>query len=154
VADADSIDVIVRLSKVLEIVLTDIGLTMNQFRLLTLVQEGSPSAAELSLRLVMKPPNVSVVTAGLVNRGLIEQGKQAADGRRRTLALTSSGRALLADAHDRCAQTLRFLEAATPGGLELMKALEGWLPALEQAAVGLLAEAEQMSVAEDDSSSN
>jgi hypothetical protein len=68
VAELDAIGVIVQLAKVLEIVLADMGLTMHQFRLLTLAQEASPSKAELSLRLVMKPPNVSVLTSGLLRR--------------------------------------------------------------------------------------
>ena len=88
VSEVDGIGVIVRLAKVLEIVLADVGLTMNQFRLLTLVEDRSPSAAELSRRLVMKPPNVSALTAGMVKRGLIEQRRQLGDGRRRILALT------------------------------------------------------------------
>ena len=94
VSEVDGIGVIVRLAKVLEIVLADVGLTMNQFRLLTLVEDRSPSAAELSRRLVMKPPNVSALTAGMVKRGLIEQRRQLGDGRRRILALTPAARTI------------------------------------------------------------
>lgn len=132
--DAESIGVIVRLSKVLEIVLADLGLTMNQYRFLTLVAERSPSAAELSTRLVMKPPNVSVLTRGLVERGLVEQGRQSGDGRRRTLELTSAGRDLIRLANRRCASTLRYLEAESADN-DLVASLERWLPALDAEAL-------------------
>jgi DNA-binding MarR family transcriptional regulator len=134
---ADRIGVIVRLAKVLEITLSEVGLTMNQYRLLTLVQERSPSAAELSVRLAMKPPNVSVLTRGMVERGLISQARQSGDGRRRTLALTADGRALVRRANKRCAATLQYLEAASPtstppGGL--VASLDWWLPVLDAEA--------------------
>jgi DNA-binding MarR family transcriptional regulator len=142
VGEAQGIDVVVRLSKVLEIVLAELGLTMNQFRLLTLVDQGSPSAAELSLRLVMKPPNVSVLTAGLVERDLVVQQRHADDGRRRTLTLTPTGEALLARAHEECGAALRFLADASPGRGDPLRELEGWLPALDEAAVQLRARAD------------
>lgn len=135
-ADRDGIDVIVRLSKVLEIALADVGLTMNQFRLLTLVQERSPSAAELSARLVMKAPNVSAMTKALVDRGLVERTQQVDDGRRRELLLTPAGEALLGAAHERCAVALRGLAAQT-GDERLIAQLARWLPALDAAAVTL-----------------
>lgn len=137
VAEIDAIGVIVRLAKVLEIVLADMGLTMNQFRLLTLVQEASPSKAELSLRLVMKPPNVTVLTSGLVKRGLLTERRPAHDGRRRTLELTKAGTRALAAAHKRCGVALRFLAKSSPSGNQLFASLERWLPALDAAAVEL-----------------
>ena len=135
-ADRDTIDVIVRLSKVLEIALADVVLTMNQFRLLTLVQERSPSAAELSARLVMKAPNVSAMTKGLVDRGLVERTQQADDGRRRDLMLTPAGESLVRAAHERCAVALHALAAQTDDE-RLVAELERWRPALDAAAVTL-----------------
>jgi DNA-binding MarR family transcriptional regulator len=142
VSETAGVDVIVRLAKVLEIVLAETGLTMNQFRLLTLVQERSPSAAELSLRLVMKPPNVSALTAALVKRGLVAQAREASDGRRRTLSLTGKGAALLADAHERCGAALQFLAAESHSRRDPLVALNDWLPALDAAAIRLRHEAD------------
>jgi DNA-binding MarR family transcriptional regulator len=142
VTEDDRIDVVVRLAKVLEIVLADVGLTMNQFRLLTLVEERSPSTAELSRRLVMKPPNVSALTAGMVKRGLIKQRQQSDDGRRRVLALTKAGKGLLDTAHEQCGRTLRFLASTGPKGTDPYAALEAWLPALNEAALRVRKEAD------------
>jgi DNA-binding MarR family transcriptional regulator len=143
VSESDNVGVIVRLAKVLEIVLADLGLTMNQFRLLTLVEERSPSAAELSRRLVMKPPNVSALTAGLVKRGLIRQHKQDDDGRRRRLELTTRGVDLVAHANKDCARALLYLSAESPSGSNPFVALKDWLPALDEAAVRLRQEADE-----------
>jgi DNA-binding MarR family transcriptional regulator len=141
-SEVDRISVVVRLAKVLEIVLADAGLTMNQFRVLTLVEERSPSTSELSLRLVMKKPNVSALTSGMVKRGLIKQRRQSDDGRRRTLTLTPSGRKVLDAAHRQCGRALRFLASRSPGETDPFAALEDWLPALDEAAVRLRKQAD------------
>lgn len=134
-SDVDRIGVVVRLAKVLEIVLAEVGLTMNQFRLLTLVADRSPSVTEMSLRLVMKKPNVSALTSGMVKRGFITQRREGDDGRRRMLALTPSGRRALSAAHKSCGRALRFLASSSPKGADPFAALEAWLPALDEAAV-------------------
>ena len=63
----------VRLSKIVELVLADRELTVNQLRMLTFVKEGAPPLAELSRRLAMKPPNVTVLIDGLVARGFVRR---------------------------------------------------------------------------------
>ena len=56
---------VVRLSKIIELVLAALGLTLNQYRMLTFISEGAPPLSEISARLAMKPPNVSALTDGL-----------------------------------------------------------------------------------------
>ena len=58
----------VRLAKVVELALDDLGLTVNQYRALTLVAAGAPSMREFAVRLAMQIPNVSTLIDGLVER--------------------------------------------------------------------------------------
>ena len=128
----------IRLAKVVEIVLSGLGLTVNQYRMLTFIDEGAPPLRDLSTRLVMKAPNVTTLVDALVARGLVERGRHPEDGRRRELALTREGRGVLDAANARCEAALRHL-AATRGkaGTRLLEGLDGWVPALDDAAVRL-----------------
>jgi DNA-binding MarR family transcriptional regulator len=132
--------VVVRLAKVIEIVLADVGLTLNQYRLLTLIDGGTPSARELSLRLAMKPPNVSALTNALSERGLLAKRPHATDRRRAELVLTAVGRRALRRAHQRCEEALHRLAGHDPGDTrsdQLLDGLDDWLPLLDDAAVRL-----------------
>jgi DNA-binding MarR family transcriptional regulator len=132
--------VVVRLAKVVEIVLADVGLTLNQYRLLTLIDGEAPSARELSLRLVMKPPNVTALTNALSERGLIAKRRHPSDGRRSELVLTGAGRRVLGRAHARCERALGRLtehdRRASRSG-RLLVGLDDWVPSLDEAAVRL-----------------
>jgi DNA-binding MarR family transcriptional regulator len=132
----------VRLAKVVEIVLDLVGLTANQYRMLSLIAESDPSMRELSVRLVMKPPNITTLIDGLVGRNLVVRSRDAADGRRQVLALTAHGRRVLRDAERQCDDALaRLSRLDSHGGAQLISSLDAWLPALDQAAVDLRAAA-------------
>lgn len=129
---------IVRLAKVVEIVLGELGLTMNQYRMLTFVREGLPSLVEVGRRLVMKPPNVSVLIDGLVERGLAERYPHPEDGRRVELALTASGRAALLRAEKACDRALAHLAREAGDREQLLDALDLWQPVLDGPALATL----------------
>src|SRR5262245_1612147 len=131
--------VVVRLAKTLEIVLSDAGLTLNQFRLLTLIEEATITPSELSTRLVMKPPNVTAMINSLAKRGLIRRSRSSDDARQTRLHLTRRGDALLDRAAAACEATLVHLAASVEGerGSDLLAALDRWLPALNAAAAEL-----------------
>ncbi len=93
---------VVRLAKIMEIVLGEKNLTVNQFRMLTFIEDGAPPLAELTRRLVMKQPNVSVLIDGLVDRDLAVRERDPADGRRRQLRLTRTGLEVLREAEAAC----------------------------------------------------
>jgi DNA-binding MarR family transcriptional regulator len=137
--DASTVGVVVRLSKVLEIVLSARGLTMNQFHLMSLVDEGETAPTMLSRRLVMKPPNITAMVTGLIERGLMTSSKSAEDKRRTELAVTDDGRTSLHQARHRCAQALEYLaeEATAGGGRPLIDSLASWLPALDMELMAL-----------------
>jgi DNA-binding MarR family transcriptional regulator len=132
---------VVRLAKVVEIVLDTVGLTPNQYRMLTFVADGAPPMRELSIRLVMKPPNVTTLVDGLVARGLVRREPRADDRRRRTLSLTDEGRRLLALAESRCDDALEHLAGrAGPGAKrrrELLAGLDAWGAPLDAVALEL-----------------
>jgi DNA-binding MarR family transcriptional regulator len=135
-----SADIVVRLAKVLEIVLHDLELTMNQFRLLSLVGEGITSSRELGLRLVVKPPNLTVLTRTMTERNLLDRTRSEDDGRRIVLSLSPAGRALLERARRRCEAALLNVAAniETRGGPEgLVGSLDRWLAPLDEAALRL-----------------
>ncbi len=129
---------IVRLAKVMEIVLGDLGLTLNQYRMLTFVQEGLPALVEVARRLVMKPPNVTVLIDGLVERGLVERHQHPEDGRRVEIALTAAGRSALARAEDTCDRALAYLAEAAGDEARLLRALDRWQPVLDGPALETL----------------
>jgi DNA-binding MarR family transcriptional regulator len=131
--------VVVRLAKTLEIVLSDVGLTLNQFRLLTLIEEGPTTPSELSTRLVMKPPNVTAMINSLAERGLIRRSRSSHDARQTRLHLTRRGDALLDRAATACEAALVYLASSAEGnrGSDLLSALDRWLPALNAAAADL-----------------
>jgi DNA-binding MarR family transcriptional regulator len=132
---------VIRLAKVVEIVLARAGLTVNQYRMLTFIDEGAPALREMSTRLVMKAPNVTTLIDALVERGLVERGRHPEDGRRRELALTDEGRSLLDAANEHCERALRSLAQSVGGRhARLLAGLDTWVPALDDAAVRLARE--------------
>jgi DNA-binding MarR family transcriptional regulator len=131
---------LIRLAKVIEIVLAEEQLTVNQFRMLAFVEDGTPPLRELGVRLVMKPPNISTMLEGLVSRGLIRRRRHREDRRRFDLALTPDGRRVLATARTRTTTALEHLASSTASPERLFAGLHAWEAALEVAAVDLRAE--------------
>jgi DNA-binding MarR family transcriptional regulator len=134
------IDVVIRLAKVTEIVLYELELTLNQFRLLTMVEEGISSSRELGLRLVVKAPNVTVLVRTLTERGLLKRRPSEHDGRRIVLSLTPKGRKLIQRAERQCELALHNVAAyvETPDGADaLVASLDAWVAPLDVAALRL-----------------
>jgi DNA-binding MarR family transcriptional regulator len=126
---------IVRLAKVVELLLVEHGLTVNQYRMLTFIDEGTPPLAELGTRLVMKLPNITTLIDGLVTRGLVSRARHAHDRRRVALGLSARGRRLLARAQRRCEAGLEVLAAKGPGDpAQRLLGLDRWLSALDAVA--------------------
>jgi DNA-binding MarR family transcriptional regulator len=125
----------VRLAKVVELVVAGRELTVNQLRMLALVEEGEPPLAELSRRLAMKPPNVSVLIDGLAARGYVERERDPTDGRRRRLRLTVAGRGILHDAERACERAFEYLLARAGNPKRPIEGLAAWERILDEFAV-------------------
>ncbi len=129
------VSTIVRLAKLVEIMLGDVGLTPNQYRMLTLVDAGAPPMRELSVRLGMKPPNITALVDVLVNRGLVTRDRRDDDRRRLSLALTTAGAALLERAEFLAEDALARVASADPDEQRaLLGTLDQWVPALDAMA--------------------
>jgi DNA-binding MarR family transcriptional regulator len=131
-------EIVVRLAKVVELVLADLGLTENQYRALTLIDAGAPPLREFAVRLVMKPPNVSTLIDGLVSRGLVTRQRDPGDGRRVVLSLTADGRSLLATSEARAEGAMaRVASFDVEREHALLAGLDDWQTALDEVAVDL-----------------
>jgi DNA-binding MarR family transcriptional regulator len=131
-------EIVVRLAKVVELALGDLGLTENQYRALTLIDTGTASPREFAIRLAMKPPNVSTLIEGLAGRGLVRRQRDPADGRRVVLRLTASGQRLLATADARAESAIEHVASFDEGReIELLAAIDHWQTALDRVAVDL-----------------
>ena len=131
---------VVRLAKTIEMVLAELRMTTNQYRMLTFIRTGVPSLAEVGTRLVMKRPNVSVLVDGLVERGWARRSPCATDGRRVELALTPKGRALLDRAEERCDEALSILASDAGARERLLDGIDSWEPVLDGPALARLRE--------------
>jgi DNA-binding MarR family transcriptional regulator len=129
---------VVRLAKVVELVLADLGVTVNQYRALTLVAAGAPPMREFAVRLAMQPPNVSTLIDGLVCRRLISRRRDRTDRRRVVLSLTKRGQALLDRAETRTADALATVASFdSQREHELLIGIDDWQNALDSVATDL-----------------
>ena len=116
-----------RLARQVEVGLGAVELSLPQYRILTLLAEGTVVASALADRLAVTRPSVTAVVDGLVARGLVERQADARDRRRVAHVLTASGRRILARADEaidaRLTEIAGYLEdradaEAAFGGLE------------------------------------
>jgi len=122
-----------RLARQLERRLDEHGLTLAQYRVLSLLSEGSIDASRVADWLAVSPPSVTSVVDGLVARGFAERRAVPGDRRRQALIITGTGRTVL-DAADADGDAL-FAEVATHMGAaapELLAALATWGDALDR----------------------
>ena len=74
------------------------GLSLPQFRLLALVDEGGERASQLAERLAVAKPTITAAVDGLVERGYLKRTADCDDRRATKITLTSAGRRALYDA--------------------------------------------------------
>ena len=94
-----------RLSRLLEH--SDTGLSLPQFRLLAMVDEGGERATALAERLRLSKPTITAAVDGLVERGLVARAVVEGDRRAVNVQITPAGREALAQAEDRMAERLQ-----------------------------------------------
>lgn len=90
-----------RLAKQVERALSEVDLSLPQYRLLANLSEGPSQASTLAERLIVSRPSVTALADGLVERGLVTREREAALGDRRRVihVLTEQGRKVV-DAAD------------------------------------------------------
>src|SRR5205085_8628655 len=85
-----------RLARMLERGADD--LSLPQFRILALVDEGGERASQLADRLAVGKPTITAVVDGLVERGYLKRSADCDDRRATKITLTAAGRKALYDA--------------------------------------------------------
>src|SRR5438105_10787828 len=105
---------VARLAKQVEVAIAPLDLSLPQYRVLALLDDGSTASSVLARQLAVSPPTVTAVVDGLVARSLVERRPDPEDRRRLTLLLTRDGKLVLAAA-DAAGET-RLEEIA--GGLQ------------------------------------
>jgi long-chain acyl-CoA synthetase len=123
-----------RLARQVEVALGQVELSLPQYRILILLDEGPAVASRLAEYLVVSRPTITAVVDGLVSRGLIVRSHDDGDRRRIGLTLTAAGRDAL-ELADRSVQA-RLQEVARhlddPAQAEAALAgLDVWMQALD-----------------------
>jgi DNA-binding MarR family transcriptional regulator len=85
-----------RLARILERGAGD--LSLSQFRVLALVDEGGERASQLAERMAVAKPTITGAVDGLVERGYLKRSADCDDRRATKITITAAGRRALADA--------------------------------------------------------
>jgi DNA-binding MarR family transcriptional regulator len=89
-----------RLARHVDVALATVDLSSAQYRMLVQLARGTEASSALAEKLAVSAPSVTTVVDGLVQRGAVERTHSMEDRRRIELALTESGRTLLASAEE------------------------------------------------------
>ena len=87
-----------RFSKSLEVALSDVNLSLPQYRLLAFLSSAPERASALATRLDVSPPSLTALVDGCVARGLVERVTSKEDRRRVLHVITEPGTAALREA--------------------------------------------------------
>jgi len=98
-----------RLAKQVERALTDVHLSLAQYRVLANLSDGPSAASELAERLIVSRPSVTAIADGLVERGLVERRPEPSDRRTVMHVLTDHGLEVLASADEAIERRLHAL---------------------------------------------
>jgi DNA-binding MarR family transcriptional regulator len=97
------------LARQVEQALASAELSVPQYRVLSLLDEGSAISSSLAEKLAVRPPSVTSVVDGLVARALVAREPVDGDRRRISLVLTPAGRQLLRAADEAADERLTSL---------------------------------------------
>ncbi len=124
--------VIARLARQVEVAAATVDLTLSQYRVLGTLGDGSEAASGLAEKLAVSRPSITGVVDGLVARGLVTRAPVGHDRRRIDLALTDTGRELLATADAEVQRRLDEITASVAGSRQPSElALGAWRDALD-----------------------
>ncbi len=123
-----------RLARQVEAGLASLDLSLPQYRILTLLGEGSAAASALADRLAVTRPSVTAVVDGLVSRGLVERRADPEDRRRVRHSLTELGQSILERADGAVDARLHEILGLLGDGKaaqEAFRGLDRWRQALD-----------------------
>jgi long-chain acyl-CoA synthetase len=122
-----------RLAKVVERALSDLDLSLAQYRLLGNLGDGPSQASTLAERLIVSRPSITALADGLVERDLVTRKGAEGDRRRVMHGLTPAGQKILKAADAAIETRLETLaeEVSEPERNKAFKGLEVWGKALD-----------------------
>jgi long-chain acyl-CoA synthetase len=122
-----------RLARQVELALSEIDLTLPQYRILILLDEGKVAASALADKLAVSRPSVTAVVDGLVTRGLVERHHDPDDRRRVGHDITVEGRLILERADISVDKRLTEIAAIIdqPAAAAAFSGLNCWREALD-----------------------
>jgi long-chain acyl-CoA synthetase len=123
-----------RLARQVEVGLSQVDLSLPQYRILMFLDEGTTVASKLADHLAVSRPTITAVVDGLVARGLVERSPHDHDRRRVGHALTAPGRQLLHEADRSVEARLRAIAGHLDDEVraeEALRSLETWREALD-----------------------
>jgi DNA-binding MarR family transcriptional regulator len=129
------------LSKRVEVALAEVDLTLPQYRVLSILAEGSAAASGLAERLAVRRPSITALIDGLEARGFVDRRQEDTDRRRVALRLTDAGARIIAEADHTVDRYLASIAGHLPDKDEAMalRSLELWGQALAQDRLARLA---------------
>jgi long-chain acyl-CoA synthetase len=125
--------VVARLAKQVERALTDVDLSLSQYRVLGNLAEGPSLASTLAERLIVSRPSITALADGLVERGLVTRMGSEGDRRRVMHVLTDEGRKVVDSADRAIEERLGMLaeRLSEPERARGYKGLDAWGKALD-----------------------
>lgn len=125
--------VVARLAKWVERALSEVDLSLAQYRLLGNLAPGPSLASTLAERLIVSRPSVTALVDGLVERGLVTRTHAEGDRRQVLHVLTDHGMKLLRTADEAIERRLRNLadHLTDPDRARAFKGLDSWGRALD-----------------------
>jgi len=114
-------------------------LSLPQFRVLALVDEGGERASQLADLLAVAKPTITAVVDGLVDRGYLKRTADCDDRRAIKITLTASGRKALYEAEHAMHARLYDILAHADDPAAVEKALEDLAAAVDRARAERLA---------------
>jgi long-chain acyl-CoA synthetase len=123
-----------RLARQVEMGLSQVDLSLPQYRILMFLDEGTTVPSQLANHLAVSRPTITSVVDGLVGRGLVERHHHHDDRRRIDHALTPAGRQLLEVADRSVDARLKEIAGHLEEETQVEEALQGldwWRRALE-----------------------
>ena len=109
------------------------GLSLPQFRVLALVEEGGERASQLADLLAVAKPTITAVVDGLVERGFLKRTADCDDRRATKITLTAAGRKALFDAEHAMHTRLYDVLAHADDPAAIENALEDLAAAVDRA---------------------
>jgi long-chain acyl-CoA synthetase len=123
-----------RLARQVEMGLSQVDLSLPQYRILMFLDEGTTVPSQLADHLAVSRPTITSVVDGLVARGLVERRHHDDDRRRVDHALTPAGRELLEAADRKVDARLKEIAGHLDEDAQVDEVLQGldwWRRALE-----------------------